>query len=239
MAAARMVWHDWFVEALAGWLDDIHVLCLGAATRALQQLVTDLVRQNGPAMRKRGPWRPRGDQRGVWKLLRVGDIPHLPDLKIRMQSEWIFTSRDIIKLFLDQAAWLHARDGLNDWIVFCAVTLQVNRKPRPSRGTDGFDLADSRIRVKMQHAVYDIVLYLNDMTPTADEATIALQMSVRGPEDDGSDDIDDIIELHALSPAEPSFSYPRSPVLRRTTWERLFDSNYSEPFPLLFGVYFQ
>ena len=41
MAAARMVWHDWFVEALAGWLDDIHVLCLGAATRALQQLVTE------------------------------------------------------------------------------------------------------------------------------------------------------------------------------------------------------
>ena len=79
---------------------------------------------------------------------------------------------------------------------------------------------------------------MNDVTPTAEDATISLQMSVKdlGEDDDQGQDI---MDLDVLCPTEPRFSYSSSPFLTKTVWKRIFDCNDPQPLPLLFGVYFE
>lgn len=133
MASSSVVWHDWLWKYLRdGWVTDVFFVSLGTAKRSLRQHLIAFARQSGQAVRKMGPWRPRRDHRGIWKLLRLADLPHLPDLKIRMQWEWTFSSKLELKVFLHQAAVLRANNGLEDWIIFCAVALDVHRQPRPS-----------------------------------------------------------------------------------------------------------
>ena len=95
----------WCVARVVELLNDASVLYLHSAQRGLRELVHSAVQKCGVAVRRRGVWRVRHEQSGVWKCMTLAYMEALPDIKIMMQTDWSFPCFRELVIFLRQACY--------------------------------------------------------------------------------------------------------------------------------------
>ena len=175
----------------------------------------------------RGDWRVRDKQYGIWKCLGQADLARLPDIKITMQSEWSFSCRSELLVFLEQAASMYAQVwARGQGVVFRAVTLNVHRLPGckvdGEKLAKGYRLASAKIRVPMKWATFAVDVCLCDETGEENEPRISLRVDVEDVNSSWEERWDSI-RFRALCPADMEYCSERNPYLSREVWERVLE----------------
>ena len=188
-----------------------------------------------------GEWWVREDQRGVWKCLTQVDLVRLPRIRLKMNTEWLFRCRCELIDFLNLAASLYFVDRiLRNSVIFHAAELEVHRVPR-SKGrehqevSDGYNLASQMVTIPMTAAVFQFRIILSDHTPKDEEPTMSLRVHVM-PLGAGLDLGRDMVEVHALCPADLQYCSKHNRYLRRGVWADIFDAESLGSLPLLLSL---
>ena len=216
-------------------LDDATALHLEAAQEALRQIVRDIAEGSGVVVRKRGGWQVRREQRGVWRHLSLGDLAKLPDVRIRMQAEWGFDSREALLAFLRTAGRLDSGDWLSDWVVFDAVSFRIQQPIQVFQAAAPVQLASQVLRLVMQSGAFVVRLDLVDTTPFQGPPTIHLRLFAKD-ENEASEERQDLVGLQACTPEDPTYLSSGNSRLAPKVWRRFLDDTEPRPLPLLFGV---
>ena len=233
----------WSAPVLIALLDDATLLHLKCVGRRASEVVAAAARASGPCVRWRGDWWVREDQGGVWKCLTQADLARLPGIRLKMNTEWSFRCRCELIDFLKLAASLYyvGRFGC-DSVVFHAAELEVHRAPRSNgrehqEASDGYNLASERVMIAMRAAVFEFRIVLSDETPKDEEPTMSLRVHVM-PCDSGLDPGRDMLEVHALCPADLQYCSKHNRYLRRGVWADIFDVESPDSLPLLLTLEF-
>ena len=227
----------WCVARVVELLNDASVLYLHSAQRGLRELVHSAVQKCGVAVRRRGVWRVRQEQSGVWKCMTLAYMEALPDIKIMMQTDWSFPCSRELVIFLRQASWLYRADGLSNGVVFHAVQLDVHGMPHCRGRADNYKLASQRISVKMRYYRFAVDVIIYDVTPWLAEPTLSLRVNAqyKGFLDD---EPYDMMRFRALCPADPAWCSEENQSLHPDVWAAVFYSEQPRLLPMLFVLEF-